>query len=93
MTLLLPLLLGLAACDGRSLYAEAEETLDTAEYFDLLDHISTYYPRGIALNFPGYIVGFEESSSRVVTHDPGELLLDESVYAAGDTVKLLTGYF
>lgn len=86
------LLCAISACSSRSYFADAENALDTAGYFNLLDHISVYYPSGIALNFPGYIVGFEESSSSNVTNDRNDVLLDESVYAAGYTIKLLTKY-
>jgi len=82
----------MVACTSRSYFADAEEALDTSGYFNLLDHVSTYYPRGIALNFPGYIVGFEEAPRSRVTDGPDDVLLDESVYAAGYTVKLFAKY-
>ena len=67
--LVLLAVLMLAGCSNQSYYDESEETLDTSGYYHVLDHISNYYPSAIALNFPGYIIGLEESSSRVVTHN------------------------
>ena len=82
-------LLGLQGCSNHSFYASSEEALQTAGYYDLLDHIAAYYPRAIALNFPGYIVGLEESPRHLVAKDISDISVDESVFEAGYTVKRL----
>ncbi|MBT8118239.1 MAG: alpha/beta hydrolase [Gammaproteobacteria bacterium] len=79
----------LAGCSDHRYYADSEEALDTSGYYDLLDHIAAYYPNGVSLNFPGYIVGFEESDRSKVTSSRDDVLLDESVYSAGYTVERL----
>lgn len=85
----LVMLYSLAGCSDHRYYADSEEALDTSGYYDLLDHIAAYYPNGVALNFPGYIVGFEESPRSKVTNSRDDVLLDESVYSAGYTVERL----
>jgi hypothetical protein len=82
-------LFSLQGCSSHSYYADSEKTLNTAGYYDLLDHIAAYYPRGIALNFPGYVVGFEEAPRRLVADDISDIRLDKSVYEAGYTVRRL----
>ena len=85
------LLSGVAGCSSsnRSYYADSENALDTSGYYDLLDHISNYYPSGVALNFPGYIVSFEETSRSLVTNDRDDVLLDKTVASSGHTVERL----
>jgi len=83
------LLLLISSCIDHRYYADSENALNTFGYYELLDHIAAYYPSGIALNFPGYIVGFEESSTRLVTNGEEDILLDDTVYKAGFTVKRL----
>jgi len=78
-----------AGCSNHNYFGESEEALDTSGYYQVLDHISNYYPSAIALNFPGYIVGFEEASSDLVTKGREDVLLDESKLVAGYTVKRL----
>ncbi len=87
--LLAMLLAALSGCSKLSYYSEAERGLDTSGYYHVLDHISTYYPSGIALNFPGYIVGFEESPTHRVTQDLGDISLYRGAKAAGYTVDRL----
>jgi hypothetical protein len=82
-------LFGLQGCNGPSYYAESERALNTEGYYDLLDHIAAYYPRGVALNFPGYVIGLEEAPRQLVAHDKSEIAVDESVYEAGYTVRRL----
>ena len=79
----------LAGCSSQSYYDESEETLNTSGYYHVLDHISNYYPGAIALNFPGYIIGLEESSSRVVTRGREDVPLDEAKLETGYTIKRL----
>ncbi len=88
--MLIAALLGLPGCSNISYYADSEQALNTAGYYDLLDHIAAYYPRGIALNFPGYVVGFEEAPRHLVADTIADIAIDESVYEAGYTVKRLT---
>ena len=85
----LVMLCGIAGCSNHRYYADSEDALDTSGFYKQLDHISTYYPNGVALNFPGYIVGFEEASRRVVTNGREDMLLDKAVYSAGYTVERL----
>jgi len=82
-------LIALHGCNGYSYYADSEQALGTDGYYGVLDHIATYYPHAIALNFPGYIVGIEEAPRKVVADDPSEIRIDKSVYEAGYTVKRL----
>jgi hypothetical protein len=79
----------LAGCSNHNYFADSEGALDTSGYYSVLDHISNYYPSAIALNFPGYIIGLEESSSRLVTRDREDVLLDETKLTAGYSVKRL----
>jgi len=76
-------------CSGPSYFADSEDALTTSGYFHLLDHISAYYPGAISLNFPGYVVGFEEASRKLVTNDPTDILLDKNAGSAGYTVERL----
>ncbi|MCK5262475.1 MAG: hypothetical protein KAJ92_02265, partial [Gammaproteobacteria bacterium] len=82
----LVMLCGIASCSNHHYYADSEDALDTSGYYDLLDHITSYYPSGVALNFPGYIVGFEEASRSLVTNSRDDVLLDKVAYSAGYTV-------
>ena len=79
----------IADCSYTNYYSDSEEALDTSGYYHLLDHISAYYPSGIALNFPGYIIGFEEAPRDLVTNGREDVLIDESVFSAGHTVERL----
>lgn len=79
----------LSACSKNSYYAETERGLDTSGYYHVLDHISAYYPSGIALNFPGYIVAFEESATHQVTRDLDDVSLHPGAEAAGYSVDRL----
>lgn len=83
------MLCAIVGCSDHRYYADSEDALDTSGYYDLLDHITTYYPSGVALNFPGYIVGFEEASRSLVTNSRDDVLLDKAVYSSGYTVERL----
>lgn len=76
-------------CSNHSYYADAEEAIHTSGYYHVLDHISAYYPSGIALNFPGYIVAFEESPIHKVTRNSDELVIDDAAQAEGYAVDRL----
>jgi len=85
----LGLVFGIGGCTSNSYYAEAENAMNTSGYYHVLDHIAAYYPSGISLNFPGYIVGFEESPIHMVTKGRKDLVLDESAQSAGYSVDRL----
>jgi len=89
MAIFLGLVFVIHGCSNRSYYAEAEEAIHTAGYYHVLDHISAYYPSGIALNFPGYIVAFEESPIHKVTQSAEELVIDDAAEAEGYAVDRL----
>ncbi len=76
-------------CSNSSFFADAERALDTDGYYHALDHISAYYPSGIALNFPGYVIAFEESPIHLVTRGPRDLRLNEAAHTSGYTVDRL----
>ena len=80
-----------AGCSHDRYYADAEDALHTQGYFHALDHIAVYYPSGIALNFPGYIVGFEETERRRVVRHSDEVIVDTAAYRNGYTVERLLG--
>ncbi len=88
-SLLAVLLVTATACSKLTYYTETEDRLDTSGYYHVLDHVSAYYPSGIALNFPGYIVAFEESATHQVTTDLDDVALLESADSAGYTVERL----
>lgn len=87
----LGVLLATTACSFDRYYTDAEDALHTAGYFHALDHIAVYYPSGIALNFPGYIVGFEETERRRVVNGRDEVIVNKAAYQAGYTVERLLG--
>ncbi|TNF91076.1 MAG: hypothetical protein JSU67_07125 [Gammaproteobacteria bacterium] len=89
MNICLILLLGIGGCSNNSYYADAENAMNTSGYYHVLDHIAAYYPSGISLNFPGYVVGFEESPIHMVTNGREDLVLDESARSAGYSVDRL----
>lgn len=83
------LLCSISGCSDHRYYAESEDALGTSGFYKLQDHITSFYPYGIALNFPGYIVGFEETSRNLITGDREDVLLDKTVFSAGYTVERL----
>ena len=83
----------LHAPSNHSYFAAAEEAIDTSGYYHVLDHIAVYFPCGIALNFPGYIVGFEETAIHLVTNSRNDVALDETAESAGYTVDRLMNAF
>lgn len=90
LCLWLPLILvSLAGCSSKSYFAEAEHALDTSGYFHVQDHVSNYYPSGISLNFPGYVVGFEETDASRVTRGREDIILGDTISSAGFTVGRL----
>jgi hypothetical protein len=80
-----------SGCSFDRYYADAENALHTSGYFHALDHIAVYYPSAIALNFPGYIVGFEETERRRVANGRDAVIVNKSAYQAGYTVERLLG--
>ena len=83
------MLLSLSGCSSYSFFADSEKALKTDGYYDRLDHIAAYYPRGIALNFPGYIIGVEETTRKQVADDTSDIKVDETIYETGYTVRRL----
>lgn len=83
------ILSSVGGCSNYSYFSEAEDALNTASYYDLLDHISIYYPRAISLNFPGYVVGFEEAPRRLVAADTDDININPAHTAAGYTIERL----
>lgn len=81
--------LAVCGCSIDRYYADTEKALNTEGYFHALDHIAVYYPSGIALNFPGYIVGFEETERRRVVRGRDDVIVNKTAYAAGYTVERL----
>jgi len=80
-------LLSFSGCSSNHYYQDSEVSLHTSGYYGLLDHISSYYPHGISLNFRGYIVGIEETSRRHILEADDVLLMDESVLSSGYSVE------
>ncbi len=78
-----------AGCSIDRYYADAEQALGTTGYFHALDHIAVYYPSGIALNFPGYIVGFEETTRRRASNGRDDVHIDTRAHTAGYTARRL----
>ena len=78
-----------AGCSTDRYYADAEKALQTSSYSNALDHIAVYYPSGIALNFHGYIVGFEEVDRRRAAFGSDEVIVETAAYEAGYTVERL----
>jgi len=89
VVLSIALLSGISGCGSPSYYVSSEESLDTHGYFQMLDHVAAYYPSGVGFNFPGYIVGFEETSRSIIAPNREDVIVDQSVYASGITVKQL----
>lgn len=77
-------------CTSKQYFSETEQALDTDNYFHVLDHISAYYPSGVAFNFPGYIIGFEETARHIATNSRRDVIFDKTVINNGFTVKRLT---
>jgi len=78
----------LGGCASPRYYDEAERRLKTDGHFDSQGHFAVYYPAGIALSFPGYVVGIENSDKTTVTGD-GDLIVDH-VTDAGSSITQLS---
>jgi hypothetical protein len=85
LTLIL-LILG-SACSNHHYYHEIEQKLGTNGRVTSQHHLSAYYPSGIGLNFPGYIIGLEDSSPERVSHD-GDLIIEDPVEAGMDITRI-----
>jgi hypothetical protein len=68
-------------------YGDAESRLGTDDFFDSQGHFAVYYPTGIQLSFPGYIVGTEVSAKTAVLGE-NDLVMDRMEHA-GSSLALL----
>jgi hypothetical protein len=83
----LSLLLMNSACSNHHYYHEIEQQLDTNGRVTSQHHLSAYYPSGIALNFPGYVIGLEDSAPERVARD-GDLVIDNPAEAGRDIARI-----
>ena len=83
--LALALLVG--GCSLPRYYGDAEYWLGTGDFFDSQGHFAVYYPTGIQLSFPGYIVGTEVSAKSAVLRE-NDLVMDRMEHA-GSSLALL----
>lgn len=74
-------------CAHPRYYAEAERHLGTDGHFASQGHFAIYYPTGIQLSFPGYVVGTEVGAKHAVLRK-GDLFADRIVHA-GSTLTAL----
>jgi hypothetical protein len=87
MAVCLMLTFTIGSCSREQYLGEFERELGTDNASATLNHIAAYYPGAIALNFPGYIVGIEESPSHWISHS-GDLKVYQ-IQGSGDKVKFL----
>ena len=74
-------------CGRKQYLDESERELDTAGPSATLDHLAAYYPSGISLNGPGYIVGIEESPAQWIS-EPGDLKI-HPIKGSGERIGFL----
>ena len=77
----------LGGCSHPRYYAEAEHRLKTDDHFESQGHFAVYYPAGIALSFPGYVVGIENGNKDTVTN-AGDLVVDHVTHAGSSITQL-----
>jgi hypothetical protein len=77
----------LGGCSHPRYYGEAEHRLKTDDFFESQGHFAVYYPAGIALSFPGYVVGIENGDKATVT-DAGDLVVDHVTHAGSSITQL-----
>jgi hypothetical protein len=82
---LLALVIG--GCAFPRYYGDAEYRLGTGDFYDSQGHFAVYYPTGIQLSFPGYIVGTEVSAKTAVLRE-NDLVMDRMEHA-GSSLALL----
>ena len=83
MVLGVALLAGCAADAPRRQFAAAEAELDTDGRTTLQSHAASYYPRGVSLPFPGFVVAVDKSPRDVVLAGGAVHLHDVSHAGAG----------
>lgn len=76
------------SCSHPRYFADAEYYLATHGHFAAQGHVAVYYPREIALAFPGYVVGIESSARSPLLHG-GDLVVDD-LHQVGRTLVRLT---
>lgn len=86
--LVVALLLMLPGCGHQQYYSEIEKRLGTQGRVSTQHHLAAYYPSGIALNFPGYLIGLEDSAPDRVSRE-GELIIDNP-RDAGSSIPRIT---
>lgn len=77
----------LGGCSSPRYYWQAEHRLKTDDFFLSQGHFAVYYPAGIQLSFPGYIVGIEDSD-KAATVDEGDLVVDRVTHAGSSITQL-----
>ena len=80
--------IAVVGCAHPRYYAEAERHLGTDGHFDSQGHFAVYYPTGIQLSFPGYVVGIELGAKKAVLRD-GDLIADRIVHAGSSLTALV----
>lgn len=76
-----------SACTNQHYYHEIEKKLGTNGRVNAQHHLSAYYPSGIGLNFPGYIIGLEDSSPERISRD-GDLVIENPPEAGMDIARI-----
>jgi len=77
----------IGSCSRKQYLDEAERELNTGGSSATLDHLAAYYPSGISLNVPGYIIGIEESPAQWIAQ-PGDLKIHQ-IKGSGDRITFL----
>jgi hypothetical protein len=85
--LLMVCVLLLPGCGVHRYYVKDEKALGTTRRSPSLNHLAVYYPGGIALNSPGYLIGIEDALPERITR-PGDLLFS-GPNGNGNTIEYL----
>lgn len=75
------------ACSNNHYYRDTEKALGTNGRVTSQHHLAVYYPSGISLNFPGYVVALEDSTPRQAARD-GELVIENPTDAGSDIPRI-----
>lgn len=78
----------LTGCAFPRYYEGAEQSLHTVGHFAAQGHFAVYYPKEIALDFPGYVVGIEMSPRSAVLRD-GDLRVERLRSSGRSIVRLI----
>ncbi|MEW8014948.1 MAG: hypothetical protein AB2807_09240 [Candidatus Sedimenticola endophacoides] len=84
----LTFLLLFTACGNHHYYYEIEKELGTNGRVTSQHHLAAYYPSGISLNFPGYVIGLEDGRPEKVSYDGDIVIVNPP--GAGRTVELIS---